>query len=99
METGVEFVPGVHIPTTPVPLGVLYDHRLTFGARLLYGLLYRYALERPPKMPSQPTLASELGITPRSLRNYLTELKGIGLLAIDPSHGNQPLRYHLKFIA
>ena len=80
--------PGV--PATQIPLGVLYNQQLSFGARLLYGALFRYDYRDEAPSPNQQTLARDLGCTARAVRNYLTELKTAGLLIMDPHVGSRP---------
>ena len=48
---------------------------------------------------SETALARDLGCTSRAVRNYLAELKTADLVTIEPHIGNQPTRYHLRFVA
>ena len=87
------------VSTTQIPVGVLCNQDLTFGARLLYGLLTRYQAHTPNAAPNQNDLARDLGCTARAVRNYLTELRAAELLMTEPHVGNTVTRYHLRFAA
>jgi hypothetical protein len=65
---------------TMVPNGILTDSSLSMPARLTWALLAQYAWEDESAFPGQARLAEELGVTDRSLRDYLRELEAAGLL-------------------
>ena len=67
---------------TQIPNHVLEDTRLSFGARIVYAMLLRYAWSRNYCFPGQDTLAKDMGTTDRQIRNLLTELKALGYLEI-----------------
>jgi hypothetical protein len=67
---------------TQIPNHVLEDARLSFGARITYAMLLRYAWHHNFCFPGQDTLAKDMGTTDRQIRNLLTELKALGYLEI-----------------
>src|SRR5687767_7419958 len=67
---------------TQIPNHVLEDERLTFGARIVYAMLLRYAWQNNFCFPGQDTLANDMGTTDRQIRNLLTELKAVGYLEV-----------------
>lgn len=67
---------------TQVPNHVLEDTRLTFGARIVYAMLLRYAWQNNFCFPGQDTLANDMGTSDRQIRNLLTELKAVGYLEV-----------------
>ena len=99
MEIEIATALAPRVPTTQIPLGVLYNQNLSFGARLMYGVLFRYQYRDRTSTPDQTALARDLGCTSRAVRNYLAELKTADLVTIEPHIGNQPTRYHQRFVA
>jgi hypothetical protein len=67
---------------TLIPNYVLRNPNLSFGARLTYTLLLSYAWQEGSCFPGQVRLAEHLHSDPRSVRRYLAELKGQGLIAV-----------------
>ena len=96
MDVAFHPITDARVPATQIPLGVLYNQNLSFGARLMYGVLSRYQVQRI--MPNQTDLARDLGCTSRAVRNYLAELKAVELVTVEPHVGKSPTRYHLRFI-
>lgn len=63
---------------------LIYQCRdLTATAKLVYGRLLRYAGERGVAYPKQQTIADELGVSERSVRNALKALIDIKLIERD----------------
>lgn len=60
---------------TSVPTSVILDPSLSIWARTLYMLILSYPNPQP-----QSQLAEDLGISTKSVRKYLTELRARGLL-------------------
>lgn len=77
-----------------VPGVVLEDVSLTFGARLLYGLLiwlaWRQGRTRRPGYEGQQALAEEFGCSPRSVARYLAELQTRGYITIERVGQGEP---------
>ncbi|MCB0358169.1 MAG: helix-turn-helix domain-containing protein [Bdellovibrionales bacterium] len=65
---------------TQIPNYVLRNGSLSFGARLTFAMLLSYAWQKDSCFPGQARLAQDLGITARSLRTYLGELRSAGLI-------------------
>lgn len=53
---------------------VLFDTRLSVGARVVYGALKHFAWRGQGEVPAQPEFADALGVSERSLRSHLKEL-------------------------
>ena len=87
----------MRVPAIEMPLGILYNPQLTFGARVLYGALARYQTRGTASGASQTTLARDLGCTARSVRNYLAELGRVGMVTVEPRTGRDAAHYHLRF--
>lgn len=77
-----------------VPGDVLEDVSLTFGARLLYGLLiwlaWRQGRTRARGYEGQQALAEEFGCSPRSVARYLAELQTRGYITIERVGQGEP---------
>ncbi len=76
------------------PIGVLRDHDLTAGAKLVYGALLWY-LWRGGNYPGQKTLAGDFGLSERSVRNHLTELANRGYIAVERGGLGKPNTYEI----
>jgi hypothetical protein len=79
-------IPLDEVGHTPIP-NWMFDYYAEAGVKqgefLLIMHLARYAYERPGTVccPSVETLAAQLGITPRALRQRLSDMEDRGLLA------------------
>ena len=69
-----------------VPNWLMQRKEVTSTAKLLYGRLIEYWGRNRKAFPSQKTLAQEIGITDRQVRNCLSELEECGLIYIDRSN-------------
>jgi len=67
---------------TQIPNVILCDSRLKVGARFLYCHLSRFAWEDDSCWPGQERLAEEIGMSQRSVRLHLKELKDAGLISV-----------------
>lgn len=67
---------------TTIPNAILRFPGITPGAKLLYVLLLSYAWNSGSCFPGQDRVADDLGVSERSVRNYITELETVGLLRI-----------------
>ena len=88
-----------YLHNTLVPNEILGDGRLSPGARLLYGLLYRYLYLHNAAVPCQNELGQQLGVSSRSIRTFITELKHHNFLKISRIGGGAANHYHLKFVS
>lgn len=61
-----------------IPADLLKDSSLSIGARFLFSLLACFANSDKKAWPSEETLAEHVGVTTRTVRNYLNELKEHG---------------------
>src|SRR3972149_7358767 len=64
-----------------LPYLVLRDLRLSIGARLAYAVLLMYAWQEGSCFPGQERMAGDLGVSPRNLRRFLTELRNLGYVS------------------
>ena len=67
---------------TQVPNFILTKKDASVGAKLAYAMLLKYAWGDDACFPGQAKLAEDMGSGERSVRRYLEELEGIGLLEI-----------------
>lgn len=74
---------GLTPPFAQVLLEVIEDRRISAGAFRLYALLIGLSRGFGSCWPSQATLASRLGISLRTIRNWLKELEATGLIEIE----------------
>lgn len=63
-----------------IPLWVLHNDALSPSAKLTYGRLKLFAGTNGQCFPKHDTLAREVCLSPRRLRDVLTELRGAGLI-------------------
>jgi biotin operon repressor len=73
---------------------VLFDARLSAGARLIYLAIKHYASKDGGVMPSQAELAEALGVSERVVQLSIRELKTLGLIAIQRRR-REPAAYEL----
>jgi len=67
---------------TQVPNFILTKKDISVGAKLAYAMLLKYAWDNGACFPGQVKLAEDTGAGERSVRTYLKELEGAGLLEI-----------------
>ena len=79
---------------TQVPNHVLRSDMLSPGAKLAYAMLLSYAWQNDC-FPGQARLATDMGVTDRSVRTYLQELKKKGFLKIKRQGQGKPNMYEL----
>ncbi len=96
-----EFAPSneVKAPFVQVLLDVVEDLKISAQALRLYLVMLAISKGFPSCWPPQALLAAKLGVSERSVRQYLKELQGQGLIEIE--HRGQPGQnlpnlYHLK---
>ncbi len=80
---------------TQVPNFLLTHPRLTFGAKVTYGMFLSYAWNRDRAFPGQEKLAKELGVGDRQVRNFVNELKREKLLSVERRGLGKTNMYHL----
>jgi hypothetical protein len=68
----------IHGPILPQ---FILDKPITFGAKIMYALLCNYASDSDHCWPSHSTLAAKLSCSVSSVKNYLSELSGVKLIA------------------
>ena len=80
---------------TQVPNAILRSSQLSPAAKLTYAMLLSYAWQNDYCFPGQERLASDIGVTDRSVRTYLKELETKGLLSIKQQGQGRPNMYYL----
>lgn len=94
MQDGDVFNPYKKFLNAWVPLQVLASIEISHGAKLLYGLLSKYAGENGLCIPKQKRLAKEMGCSRRNIQYYLDELKKAKLVQVHrPSGHRRSCRY------
>lgn len=79
-----------------MPNAVLRDPDLSIGAKLTFAALLSYAWEQGRCFPGQERLAHDLGVTPRTVINYLKELQSKGLVLAERRGGQRTNRYFVR---
>jgi hypothetical protein len=80
---------------TQVPNHVLRSDKVSPGAKLAYAMLLSYAWQNDFCFPGQETLASDMGVSSRSVRTYLKELESKRFLTIQQQGQGRVNIYHL----
>lgn len=80
---------------TSIPNRILENSALSLGARMTYGMLLKYAWQKDFCFPAQQQLAKDLGITDRSVRSHLTELREARLVDWKQMGLNRPNVYYI----
>ena len=80
---------------TKLDNNILKDPNLTAQAKILYAVLVSYCWDSGYCYPGQMQLASELGVSDRSIRNWLKSLEKYGLIKKAHRFGLSNL-YYLK---
>lgn len=78
----VGFDPMVEKGFTQIPNMILTNKDLSIGAKLTYSMLLKYCWYDNKCFPGQETLADNLGASERSVRTWLKELDGYGIIKI-----------------
>ena len=80
-------------PTTSfIPEPVIVNKKIGLGPKLVYSRLLAYAAKNEPATNNR--LAEDLGISPRSVRNYIASLKAAGLVQVY-LHPGKPRSFRL----
>lgn len=80
---------------TSIPNRVLENSELTLGARMAYAMLLKYAWQDGFCYPAQQRIAHDLGVTDRSVRTFLNELRVAGLIEWKHQGLNKPNIYYV----
>jgi hypothetical protein len=80
---------------TAIPNRILENNGLTLGARMTYAMLLKYAWQRDFCFPAQGRIATDLGVTGRSVRTFLNELKENGIITWKQQGLNRPNIYYI----
>ena len=67
---------------TPIHDSIMSRRDLAFGPKCLFGRLYRYGQKDGKIFPSLPTLATELGTSPDSVKRFRDQLTDAGLIRV-----------------
>lgn len=67
---------------TQVPNFILLNDKLSIGSKMTYSLLLKYAWYDDHCFPGQVKLATDMGVSERSVRTYLKELEKSGFITI-----------------
>jgi len=65
---------------TQIPNYVFKDKRLSFGARITYGILLSYAWQEGSCFPGQDKIATDLGAVRKTINLFLQELRKAGYI-------------------
>lgn len=65
---------------TQIPNYVFKDKRLSFGARITYGILLSYAWQAGSCFPGQDKIAADLGAVRKTVNRFLQELRKAGYI-------------------
>lgn len=80
---------------TSIPNRILENNVLSLGARMTYAMLLKYAWQKDFCFPAQQQLANDLGITDRSVRTFLAELREHELISWKQLGLNRPNIYYI----
>ncbi len=80
---------------TSIPNRILQNTGLSLGARMSYAMLLKYAWQRDFCFPAQEQIATDLGVTDRSVRTFLNELRGHGLIDWKRQGFHRPNVYYI----
>lgn len=80
---------------TALPNRILKHRDLSLGARMTYGMLLSYAWQKDFCHPAQARIAADLGVSARSVRTFLAELRDNRLITWKQQGLNKPNVYYL----
>jgi hypothetical protein len=81
---------------TSIPNRILENADLSLGARMAYAMLLKYAWQDDFCYPAQESIARDLGVTDRSVRTFLKELRDGHYISWKQQGLNRPNIYFLK---
>jgi biotin operon repressor len=79
-----------------IPNVITLDKSLSCPAYRLYSLLVSYAMQASGSIASQGAMAEDLGVTDRSVRNWIEELKEHGLISVEQQGHMKPNLYIIE---
>lgn len=82
MQVGDRFNPYKLFVGSFIPNAIMRNKRLSSGAKICYARLAQYAGENGIAYPSHATLAKEIGVSKRSVINYIHELRDQGFIRV-----------------
>jgi hypothetical protein len=80
-----------------IPPAIFHNQELSPTSKLCYGRLAYHCGERNYCWPSQDTLAKDLGIAPRTVRDCLSQLESLGYIKTEQLGLSKTNRYHLQW--
>ncbi len=83
---------------TQVPNFILRSKDLSVGAKLTYAMLLSYAWQNNFCFPGQKTLASDMGVSLRSIVSFIKELQSSDSITVKRQGLNKPNIYTLHLI-
>jgi predicted HTH transcriptional regulator len=75
-----------------IPTAIIGKKEIGLGPKLVYTQLLAYAAVREPATNNR--LAADLAVSPRSIRNYISALKAVGLVEVQ-FHPGKPRSFTL----
>jgi hypothetical protein len=78
--------------TTFIPTAIIGNKNIGPGPKLVYSRLLTYAATNEPATNNR--LAADLAVSPRSIRNYISALKAVGLIQVR-HHPGKPRSFKL----
>ena len=80
---------------TLIPRPIIAHPEISPGAKLVYSKLLEYG--RGTDNPTHNRIAAELGVSPRSVRNYINDLKDVGLIEVR-AHAGKTNSYRVSAV-
>lgn len=84
---------GIDYAFVPVPHALLYDTRVSLGAKVVYTFAKSRCLDKNYCLIGQERLAREMGLGLRTVERYLAELRRFGLIETRPRMGTSAVTY------
>ena len=78
--------------TTLIPTSIIGNKKIGPGPKLVYSRLLAYAATN--EAATNNRLAADLAVSPRSIRNYISALKAVGLIEVR-HHPGKPRSFKL----
>ncbi len=81
---------------TQTPNHILLNNKIPYQARFLFIILLRYAWNKQQCFPGQTRIAEDIGVSQRTIRNWLSDLEQHGLIEIIQRGLNKTNLYVIK---
>ena len=78
---------GIEYAFVPLPHAIIYDDRLSLGAKVTYMFLRARCLDKEYCLLGQERLAQEMRLSERTVRRHIQELKKFGIIQVRPRMG------------